>query len=1103
MVDPGIGLDQGGNPLQEGVWATVDGGFQPKQKRDESYAKVANGLPPHVFTMPAGMIHNGVRMPLALFDTHIDGVPIRDESRWQELFMKHGGNYYNEANEPITVAVHDPAHASAVRELIQNGENIMSPRAMSSAAPHAFEVLKGIAAGTVPPPPGVNPAQLKFGSTKTANDFGWGGGDDMSFDFSEKNPTHKFVVDHLGRVYSMPNPIHHEDIADAHDLHAHGYPKRMSLGELFDDGSTDWYQHDSPLSAGAMGSALHGHFGFPINIDPNLKPTTNEERWGIGNPRWSEPMNDQHSKDLLFMNPDRRQQMEDAEAQRGKPFGYYNNPYINRGGSTRVLNQEPYMPWTVETSNERIAGFAAPLLEAAGPLVARFGPALMRGALRGVGSGLVQNAMGGTQDAQGQQPSMPPRDVSQLSSVREADLETPHGNPGYYHDDPEQIDQKEFNSGDHDPNLANPNLDDSGASGEDNVIQGFQDNSPALERLQMLAPLLMHYHNDPEKSGEQDPMILALHHQMDAEVPGYLDQVGPEHESALEQWLQQQRRPDAVHASVKEAIGPGMGLHQLNYPAQQPQGVPAGNGQGGQRCPNCGGVVTADGSCPQCGFKVNGMGGAQQATGLMSMPASPAANAFGTVPRMAADHQGPVTDEQKSAVSQLLIQQGRQHEIPQMLQEPWNYAKELAEVTNSPNVAPNVDPNEQPPQPAQEVAPPGATMPVPNPADPSAPQPQQMMGKTATPHNGAPRCPKCGSSTTGFVADDGSGQLQCSCHSCHNVWKADGDSVHTADAQVAPADPNVVGVPAADQDQQQISENDQDSSHTWQDDSGAPLQAGQKYEMHSPAYTIPDIVRIDKVKPDALVVSTIGEFSNEGEQPLEYQHEIPKEEADLQQLTFVPSDGSDDPGNQSLEDYRQQDSQAPVNTEPTQAVGDGSEYHSSVQESSEDLCPKCSSDHVTSSMSSATSSFHECFRCGHGWETREEDYADHNTAHRSWLMDESGPGGDDFFAEMQRHQAMREAGMSSRSLADIASRDNRLQEIKGLLSANGEERALHTAGKKYTPSQQREFIDERGAARNADKLDLAGTHYEGSHRYIDEKANGSNVPTEHLFIGLM
>jgi len=42
----------------------------------------------------------------------------------------------------------------------------------------------------------------------------------------------------------------------------------------------------------------------------------------------------------------------------------------------------------------------------------------------------------------------------------------------------------------------------------------------------------------------------------------------------------------------------------------------------------------------------------------------------------------------------------------------------------------------------------------------------------------------------------------------------------------------------------------------------------------------------------------------------------------------------------------------------------------------------------------------------------------------------------------------------------------------------GQEKSAHkTAGKHYTPMEQRELIDEYGQARNADKLNLEGTHY--------------------------
>lgn len=82
------------------------------------------------------------------------------------------------------------------------------------------------------------------------------------------------------------------------------------------------------------------------------------------------------------------------------------------------------------------------------------------------------------------------------------------------------------------------------------------------------------------------------------------------------------------------------------------------------------------------------------------------------------NHQGPVTDEQRAAVTKLLQSQGRDAEIPTMLQEPWNYSKELAEITQDNPRPNNVDPETnpvQPPPPPAEMDP-SAQMPVPDPS---------------------------------------------------------------------------------------------------------------------------------------------------------------------------------------------------------------------------------------------------------------------------------------------------------------------------------------------------------------------------------------------------
>jgi DNA-directed RNA polymerase subunit RPC12/RpoP len=1114
MVDPGIGLDQGGNPHQEGIWAQTDGGWQNWMKRDENYASV----------------------------------------RVAEDFG--GGNF----------------------------------------------------------------------------DFG---GD---WDFTPKVTTHKFIVDQNGKVFSGPEPTTHEEIADRYGLHRQNFPKGMSLGMLHDTGETGWLQHETQHSPEALASMLYGHFGQPVTIDPNLRPTTNEERFGIspgyqsdqpyreidrlygpasprtyGTPRDSEglvrggralnmdpylpwthvaadfpeeapieqqqapapqqPAQQQAAPGSAQVTPgpigihagtlrllqflDAQVNGQSARQSFGELFQTYGNPqspqfrqpvtvtvpnqaYLQAATQAIESSADPTKtppafkelamqiaagqiapppgvdPAKIKVGHTKIAGPAAAILPALGEIgVGGAVAGLARGALLGTGSHMIQGLMGGGSEAGaagGGASIPPPRDPSLLASIHEADLETPHSNPGFFHDDPEAIDQREFQDQSTSPNFYNPTVDgEAGGSamGEDPVRDnaGFGPNSAGLERAKILAPLLLHYYYSDE-SGANDPLIRELHEQLEAENPGYLDRADDE---ALQKILKQLRQPDAIHAKT---AAPGIGYPAmtgvLNAPQNNAQNIPQQAVPGPlpqttqqASCPFCGSPVTADGSCPTCGAKTNPMGGSlPPGTNPTAMPYG--GNPAG-IPRAAASHQGPVTDEQKSAVAELLIETGRAGEVPVMLKQPWDYAEEMAQVAHRLNQPPNVDPDDpQPPQPAQEVAPPGATMPVPNPADPT----QQMAAAVrhvATPHNGAPRCPKCGSATTGF-SHNNAGKVSANCHSCGNVWEvSDADVARTA-AEPAYNPPNPEAIPAADHTQRDDDYGDQDSSHTWQTDDGQPLQVGAEYEMHSPGYAIPDIVRVEAVKPDSIEVSTIGEYSNtdpdpqtgDSQEPLAYKHEITKEEADLEGLTFVPSDGDSNAGEQNLDQYADS-SQAPVNTEPTPRPT------SSVKEAEEeperelrdDMCPVCASQHIASELSSPTTSFHECYRCGNSWETKEEDYVDQNTANRKWIMDDSGPGGDDFFAEMDRHKAMRESG-NSRSLSDIAARDTRLQEIKERLDAAHEER---TAGRKFTPREQRELIEERGHARNADKLNLAGTHYE-IRPDLEAKANGMNVPDEHMFMGV-
>jgi hypothetical protein len=51
------------------------------------------------------------------------------------------------------------------------------------------------------------------------------------------------------------------------------------------------------------------------------------------------------------------------------------------------------------------------------------------------------------------------------------------------------------------------------------------------------------------------------------------------------------------------------------------------------------------------------------------------------------------------------------------------------------------------------------------------------------------------------------------------------------------------------------------------------------------------------------------------------------------------------------------------------------------------------------------------------------------------------------------------------------------------------------AGRNFSMREQADFIQEPGTARNSDKLDLSGTHYE-------DFGSGEEVPDDHLWLGL-
>ena len=253
------------------------------------------------------------------------------------------------------------------------------------------------------------------------------------------------------------------------------------------------------------------------------------------------------------------------------------------------------------------------------------------------------------------------------------------------------------------------------------------------------------------------------------------------------------------------------------------------------------------------------------------------------------------------------------------------------------------------------------------------------------------------------------------------------------------------------------------------------------------------------MKPDEIVYSTIGEFDPNPQDPsgtLTYENRITREEFQLEKYQFQKAD--QDPQQTQQPQEGSAIGQTPQGSQFTEPVQQPTISPRGSVEVPDDHCPKCAGKHISSSMSSPTTSFHECYKCGHYWESKEEDFEADGAQQRSWIMSNSGPSNDDFWSGYERAQKMGQSPTGSRSLAAVAARDPRLREVSERLEAN---KMAREAGKKFSPYEQRQFIDEKGTARNADMLDLSGTHYE-SHRYLGERANGMNVPDEELFLGI-
>lgn len=456
-------------------------------------------------------------------------------------------------------------------------------------------------------------------------------------------------------------------------------------------------------------------------------------------------------------------------------------------------------------------------------------------------------------------------------------VETPtsHGEiPSNDTSDPEEVDFHE-NEDKKNP-LSEMDINNQGGTdqGPDNF---FHPESGALASFAELLPKILQYATS-DQSAAGDPDMEELHQKLEAESPGYMNQANDDDGQKLMVFIMGGGQGGGDEANGDESLQDNDKPHD---PISEHEATALRPGLE-NTCPRCGSMTDPSSEhCPQCGMANPMHQGNPQ--GMTNPVAQAEGMPTGVVAHTAAGEmtQGPNTDQQKAEVAKLLQAEGRGEEVPTMLLEPWNYAEELAKITQQEEPPEGVgSPTPPPPVPPSQ---PGE-MPVPGmsapPGGSEGGMPAQMSAailKYATSVDGfCEKCPKCGSHSTGYM-DYENGDA--GCKSCGNKWTAPKMVKNAAgeDMSAAPVEPELSQA-------QPEQEQEQNGSLSWTDESGSPLKVGQTYEMYSQNYDIPDRITVTAVKPDVI------EYTINGEYGLSHQSELTHEEASVEGDRFVPAE---------------------------------------------------------------------------------------------------------------------------------------------------------------------------------------------------------------------
>lgn len=775
MPAPGE-ADTGGNPLQEGILAKPDGGWQNRMKRDESFASVKEA------TVPEFVQQNAMGIaPDKQYDSSDEYWKKFKDRGWQNTLNQKAEQAYK--GEELAGGTFDTPWQQGGQ-----GRGLIMPDGQIHTWPEEHGTHEQYLQAKGLP---MDPLPVFFGISPEGHYQPLG---------REPSPEHMDLVSQHG---IHPPKEEDDDWGDDLDFTAsvtsHWHLDRMEPHVTWHMASDEEFETDQVILPG---------------------PATEEVDVGQDNP--------------LILQHDSEQVVQDARTK------------------IEAATKMALLPALAVGAASLLGGSAAKGI--AGKL--------MGGAL---GSG-IGGAIGGMLGIGGEGQAAPPPPIAALPPQYMSAFEHPSSNPNIPSDDP-----KEFRDGEKGPLQSELDVNDIG--GTDSVeglsnADGIPLDSPEGETFLSLLPLILRF-AESEEPGIDNPILKALDDMLEQQMPGYKDAEPNEDEAKiLDELLRTWKEDRGEGKPAPDEIAPAE--HVANNPIgyQPPQGPPAAgptpptgivtppqppqpggpsNPMSDAGCAHCGArIPSGQMQCPQCGGSITpGTMGMpvdpSQAPGVGGGVSSPLPAAGGIFSNRTADTQGPHNAEQIAAVAELLQEQGRAEEIPEMIRHPEAYAEELAQIQQTQTPPESLNEEIQPPPPPG-MMPPGA--------DP-------MMGG-GMPPGGPPMGPPGGGPP--MMASTKRAEIH------HH------EELHPHE--------ETLGVPAADQIAQEDVSQEQDTTHAWSTDEGEPLKVGQEYEMYATNYEIPDIVRITAVKPDSVEYALTGEYN------MEQSVELDRQEAISDGITF-------------------------------------------------------------------------------------------------------------------------------------------------------------------------------------------------------------------------